>query len=147
LFGLIDLDDGFGDVGKQLGVILLLQRQAAEILAFHLADQHHHGRGVVERRVQRHHRVGQARAAGDDAHPCPVPQPTVRDGHEAGAAFMPADDHADRIPLRQHACQADIAFARDTENLVDVVGFETVRQQAGNGVGHAGVSPGRLRAG
>ena len=127
-----------GDVAEHFAIVLFLQRQAAEILALHLADQHHHRRRVVVGRVQRHHGVGQARAAGDDADAGAVAQPAVGDGHEAGPALMPADDHADGVAFGQHAGQADVAFAGDAEDLVDVVGFQTVRQQAGDGGGHLG---------
>ena len=52
---------------KQARIILLLQRQAAEILALDLADQQHQRRRVVIGRMQRDHGVRQPRPARDDA--------------------------------------------------------------------------------
>jgi hypothetical protein len=140
LLRLVHLDHAFGDVGQQFGVVLLLQRLAAEILAFHLADQHHHRRRVMERRMQRDHRIGQSGPAGDDADAGPRAQAAVGDRHEAGAALVPADDHADGIALAQHRGQADITLARHAEHLVDAMRFQAVGQQACDGGGHENFS-------
>ena len=141
LFRLVHLDHQLGDVRQQPRVVLFLQRQPAEILALHLADQHHHRRRVVIRRVQRHHRIGQARPARDDAAAGAVAQPAVGHRHVAGAAFVPAHHHADGVPLQHRAGEADIALAGDAEDLVHVMRFQALRQQAGDGAGHCRVSP------
>ena len=68
-FRLIHLDHQFGDIAQQPRVILLLQSPAPEILALHLPHQHHQGRGVMKRGMNRHHRVRQPRPARHDADP------------------------------------------------------------------------------
>ncbi len=52
LLRLVDLDDLFRHVGQEARIVLLLQREAAEIGALDLADQHHHRRRVVIGRMQ-----------------------------------------------------------------------------------------------
>ena len=136
LLRLVDLDDLLGHVGQQARIILLLQREPAEILALDLADQHDHRRRVVIGGVQRDHRVRQPRPARHHRHPGAVAQPAVGHRHVAGAALVPADDDADRIALDQRAGQPDIALAGHAIDLVDVVRFEAFRQQAGDGLGH-----------
>ena len=136
LFRFVHLDHQLGDVGQQSRVILFLQRQPAEILALHLPDQHHHRRRVVIRGVQRHHRVGQPRAARHDAAAGAVAQPSVGHRHVASTALMPAHHHADGVPLQHRAGEADIALAGDAKDLVYVMRFQALRQQAGDGAGH-----------
>ena len=136
LFGLVDLDDLLGHIRQEARIVLLLQREAPEILALDLADQHHHRGRVVIGRVQRHHRVRQTRPARHHRHPGAVAQPAVGDRHIAGAALVAADDDADRVALDEGAGQPDIALAGDAVDLVDIMRFEAFRQQAGDGVGH-----------
>ena len=52
LFRLVDFEDQFRDIGQKPGIVLLLQRQAAEILSLDLAYQDHHRRCVVVGRMQ-----------------------------------------------------------------------------------------------
>ena len=113
-----------------------LQREAPEILALDLADQHHERGRVVIGRMQRHHRVRKAGAARHDRDAGAVAQPAVGHRHVAGAAFVPADDDADRVALDEGAGQPDIAFAGDAVDLVDFMRFEAFRQEAGDGPAH-----------
>jgi hypothetical protein len=136
-FRLIHLDHQLGDVGEQHRVILLLQREAAEIRPLHLPDQHHQRRRVVIGGMQRDQSVGEAGTTAHHRHPGPVPKPPVRRRHESRPRLVPADDDPGRVPLHQCAGEPDIAFTGNAKNLVDIMGFQAIRQEAGNGLGHA----------
>ena len=56
---------------------------------------------------------------------------------EPRARLVTADDELHRVALDQRAREPDIAFAGDTENPVDFVRLQAVRQVAGDGLGHA----------
>src|SRR4051794_40823360 len=55
---------------------------------------------------------------------------------------MAANDDTDRVALDQRAGQPDIALAGHAIDLIDIVRFEALRQQAGDAAGHFGLSPG-----
>ena len=58
-----DFKHALGDVGQKPRIILFLQRQTANILAFHMADQHHQRCRIMIGGVQRDHGIGRARPA------------------------------------------------------------------------------------
>ena len=130
LLRFVDLDHQFGDVGQQAGIVLFLQRHAAGLEALDLADQHDQRRGVVIRGVQADHGVGQAGPAGDDANAgAAAAHSAVGGGHESGAAFVTANDQPHAVVVDQRVGEAEIAFAGNAIDQVDVVGFQTIDQQ------------------
>jgi len=134
---LVHLDDQLGDVGQQPRVVLLLQGETPEIPALHLPDQHHHRRRVVVGGVQADHAVGEARTARDDADAgAPLAHAPVGGGHERGTPLVAADDQAGAVVVDQRVGQAEIALARHAVDQVDVVGVETVDQQARDRAAH-----------
>ncbi len=139
LLRLVDFDHQLGHIRQEARVVLLLQRQPAEIPALDLSDQHHDGGGVVIGRVQGDHRVRQPGPARDQGHAGAVAQPAVGHRHKAGPALVTADDHTDRVLFNQRAGQSDIALARHAIDLVDIMRFEAFGQQAGDGLGHVQV--------
>jgi hypothetical protein len=132
-----DLEHALGHVGQQAGVVLFLQRAAADVLALDMADQCNQRRCVVIGSVQRDHRVGHAGPAGDEHDAgAPVAHPPVGGGHEARAALMPADHEADARHVGQRIGQAEIGFARHAVDDVDIVCGEALGQEAADGAGH-----------
>ena len=63
LDGFQDFEDTLGDVGQKPRVILFLQRKPANILALHMANQHHQRRCIMIGRVKRDHGIGRSRPA------------------------------------------------------------------------------------
>ena len=87
--------------------------------------------------VQADHRVRQARPAGDHQHPGPAAaHPPVGGGHERRAAFVPADDQAHAVVVGQCVGHAEVRLAGHAIDQIDIVRFEAVHQQAGDGLGH-----------
>ena len=138
LLGFDHLDHQFRHVGQQAGIVLLLQRHAAEVLAFDLAHQHYQWGRIVIGGVDRHHGVGQAGTARDDAATGAAAQAAIGDRHVAGATFMAAHDQSQRVHVGERVDQPDIALAGNAEHLVDVMRFQALGEQAGNGTGHCG---------
>jgi len=81
--------------------------------------------------MQRHHRVRQPRSARHQRHAGPVAQPPIGHRHVTGPRLVPTYDKANRIALNERAGQPDIALAGHAIDLIDIVRFEALRQQAG----------------
>ena len=83
---------GHAEGAKEGAVVDLLKRLAVALIAGHVADEQHHWRRILRRRVHADAGIGRPRPAGDEAHARPPGQLAVRLSHEGGAALLPADD-------------------------------------------------------
>jgi hypothetical protein len=136
LLGLVHLDDLLGDVREEAGIVLLLEGEAAEILAFDLADQHDDRCRVVIGGMEGDEAVREAGPARHHGDAGSLAQPPVRHRHEAGACLVAAHHDTDRVALDERAGEPNIALAGHAIDLVDVVRFEAFRQEAGDGSAH-----------
>ncbi len=133
----IDLEHRLGRVGKGFRVVHLLQRQPALLETLDLADEEDRRDGVMKGAVDRDRDVRGARSAADEAYPGLAADTRVRERHEAGAAFMPADDQTDVRMLDQRVGHGEIALARNAIGNVDTVCCQCRRQELGSRLRHA----------
>jgi hypothetical protein len=89
---ILDLRGPLGERPEHLPVVDLLKRFAVEERAIDLADEEHHRRRVLHRRVHADARVSGARPAGHEADARPARQPAIGLCHVRRGAFMLADD-------------------------------------------------------
>jgi len=100
-------------------VIDLLERLALDEVVAHLADEQHHRRGVLERRMHADRRIGRARSTSDECHARLPGQLGVGIGHEGRAGLVAIDDQADAARVVQRIEHGEVAFARNAEDVID----------------------------
>ena len=134
-------EHALGDVGQKPRIILFLQRQPANILAFHVANQHHQRCRIMIGGVECDHGIGRPRPAGDQRNPgAAIAHAPIGRGHEARAAFMATDHQIDARKIAQRIRQPQIAFARHAIDDVNVMGREAFGQHIADGLGHGFLS-------
>ncbi len=131
--GIVDLDHPFGDVAEEALVVDFLESLALLGVAGDLADEQDDGNRILHGDVDAGRRIGGAGAAGDEADAGLAGQAALAVGHHRGAAFLAADDGADRR-IVQRVEHREIGFARHAEDAIDAVGFERVDDQLSAGL-------------
>ena len=97
-------------------VVDLLERLALRELVWHLADEHHHRRRVLQTGMHADRAVGRAGTARHEEHARLAGQLAVRLRHVRGAAFLPADDEPELFAqVVQPVEHRQIAFAGHAE--------------------------------
>ena len=121
--------DPLGHLAEHVAVVDLLERLAVGRLARHLPDQQDHGRRILEAGMQSDAGIGRARTARDEGDPGLAGQLAVGLGHVGRAAFLAADDVADRVALGvERVERREIALARNAEDRVGAVDAQLVDQ-------------------
>ena len=130
--GVVDLDHPFGDVAEEAPVVDLLEGLALLGVARDLADEQDHRDGILHGDVHAGRCVGGAGAARDEADAGLAGQLALAIGHHRRAAFLAADDGADRR-IVQRVEHGKIAFAGHAEDALDAVGFQRLDDQLSAG--------------
>jgi hypothetical protein len=127
--GVLDLGHPFGHRSEHVAVVDFLESLAVGRLARDLADQQNHRRRILEAGMQSDAGVGGARTARDESDAGLAGQLAVGLGHVGGAAFLAADDVADRVALGIERVQrSQVAFARHAEDGVGAMDAELIDQ-------------------
>ncbi len=126
---ILDLDDPFGHLAEHAAVVDLLEGLAVGGLARHLADQQDHRRRILEAGMQSDAGIGGARPAGHKTDAGLAGQLAVGLRHVGRAAFLAADDVADRVALGvERVERGEVALARNAEDRVGAVNAQLVDQ-------------------
>ena len=128
--GILDLRRPLGERPEHLPVVDFLKRFAVEERAIDLADEEHHRRRVLHRRVHADARMRGARAAGHEADARPACQPAVGLRHVRRGAFVLADDDVELGGVVERVQDIEITLAGNAERPVGAVDSETVDENA-----------------
>ncbi len=127
--GVLDLGHPLGHRPEHVAVVDLLERLAVGRLARHLPDQQDHGRRILKAGMQSDAGIGRTRTARHEGDPRLAHQLAVGLGHVGRAAFLAADDVADRVALGvERVERREIALARHAEDGVGAVDAQLVDQ-------------------
>ena len=122
----------------------LLERLAADEVAFDLADEREHRCRVLARRVDADREVRRADGPRADARRRSAGQLAVGLGHERGGALVASRDDAD-ARLVEPLEQAEEALAGHGEGVPDADRSEGVRDEAADGPSRGGVAGAAVR--
>ncbi len=129
--GAVDLRHPLGHRPVHAPVVDLLESLALDEFVADLADEHHHGRGILESRMHADRAVGGARTTRDEEHARLAGELAVGLRHVGGAALLPADDEPE---LLAHVVEAvehrQVALARHAEGELRTVADERVGEDA-----------------
>ena len=101
---------------EHLAVVDFLEGLAVTLVAGHLADEQHHRRAVLERRVHANAGVGGTGPAGHKTHPWAAREFALGLGHEGCTALLAAGDETNPLGVLKKAVQhGQVTFARHTE--------------------------------
>jgi len=127
--GHVDLRHPFGERRVHLAEIDLLKGLAVDLVARHLADQHHHRGRILECGVDADRGVAGAGAARHQQHAGLAGELAVGLGHERGAAFLAAGDEMNLGCVEERVQDFEIALAGDAERHLDAVRLEAADDQ------------------
>ena len=129
---IVHLRHPFREVAEGLPVVDLLEGMAPELVARHLAADHHQRQCIVHRRVDRDRTVGRTRPAAHQEQPRPARRLRIGQRSEAGARLVATDHQFDRR-IDQRIEQRQVALARHAEGTVDAARSQQFDQRAGDG--------------
>ena len=103
---------------------------AVAVVAGHVADQQHQGRGILKSGVHANRRVGSARSPRDHAYTRAARQFSMRLSHEGCAALLAAGDEPDLVPAGVQAIKhSQVTFPRHAECVADALCQQTINKK------------------